>query len=158
VTTTVRMVIAELGDETPVRASTDDAGRVLVKVGDVLADDVRLWATPTAWALFVRRLMAVLADEGVEVGPDRKDELMAIERCTWCGGTDAPEWGLTAAEGDRLCRPCTQAYLNQAQQDWAADYFGEEYRDTRPAEWPVTPRRDPLGGRRGGRRGRGGRR
>ena len=56
--------------------------------------------------------------------------------CTWC---ETPSEKLTACEGERLCWPCTNEYLDGKIGDQKAAYYGEQYRNTPAGELPVTP-------------------
>ena len=58
-----------------------------------------------------------------------------------CTGCAKPTATLTACEGQRLCRGCTDAYLTGKAQDFNAAYYGETYRFATGTDLPVTPRR-----------------
>ncbi len=71
------------------------------------------------------------------MGVDRLDDggpAVSEHTCTWCGVATA---NLTPAEGQRLCRACTHAYLDEAAGDRIAAYYGEQYRHARGADLPV---------------------
>ena len=59
-----------------------------------------------------------------------------MNKCTDCERVSAT---LTPCEGRRLCKACTNAYLDEASQSFNANYYGEQYRYARGNALPVTP-------------------